>query len=574
VERTVSALVLRATATAMLLAFAGACSPTGIEPAASAPGPRGEVFHEAAAESGLRFRHFNGMSGEHYLPEIMGAGGALFDYDNDGDLDVYLVQGGPLDPAGSEDGSGDRLFRNDLHDGRAAFTDVTVDSGIIGLGYGMGVATGDYDNDGWIDLYVTNFGPNRLLRNRGDGTFEDVTEQTGTDDPRWSVPAAFVDFDRDGRLDLFVGNYVEFRFAVNRVCRSASGQSDYCSPTIYSALPDRLFRNRGDGTFEDVTGAAGLRRAHGNALGVIPIDADLDGWLDLFVANDGTPNQLWMNRAGAAFDDEALLRGCAINMEGRSEASMGVDAADFDGDGDEDLFMTHLRHETNTLYLNRGDGWFDDHSLVSDLGAPSRRFTGFGTGWFDYDLDGRLDLLVVNGAVQALEDLLRAEDPYPLHQRDQLFRNLGEGRFEQTSESAGEYFEISEVGRGAAFGDVDNDGDVDVLITSNNGPVRLLINVAPRTGQWVGLRLVGSPGPRDMLGARVGLVRVGHEPVYRRVRTAGSYASARDPRVLFALGDRDRIERISVEWPSGDQEVFDPVEIDGYSTLRQGDGRP
>jgi hypothetical protein len=541
------------------------------------------VFREAAEATGLVFTHDNGMIGQFYLPEITGAGGAMFDYDNDGDLDVYLVQGVPLgsEPGdtGTAAGQSDRLFRNDLRvepDGSRTlrFVDVTETSGVDATGYGMGVATGDYDNDGWVDLYVTNFGPNQLLRNRGDGTFEDVTAAAGAGDSRWSVPATFFDYDHDGWLDLYVGNYVDYSHAVNKICRSASGVADYCSPNVYGSVLDRLLHNRGDGTFENVTTRAGLSKAYGNALGVIPTDFDNDGFIDLFVANDGTDNQLWMNRGDGTFADEALLRGCAVNMEGRAEASMGVDAGDFDRDGDEDLFITHLKHETNTLYLNRGDGSFDDHSVLSDLGAPSRDLTGFGTSWFDYDLDGWLDLLVVNGAVQSLEELVAAGDPYPLHQPDQLYRNLGNGRFRDVSETASPYFRLSDVGRGAVFGDLDNDGDTDIIVCNNNGPVRLLINEAANPEHGLGVVLMAAGGPRDPLGARVGFFREGEPTLWRRVRTAGSYASAGDPRVLVGLGGRAPVDRVRVEWPSGRIEEWNDVATGAYVTLEEGAGRP
>ena len=534
------------------------------------------IFRERAAETGLDFRHVNGMTGKYYLPEITGAGAAVFDYDNDGDLDVYLVQGGALgETAGAGTSVSDRLFRNDLvggGDGVLRFTDVTTASGIDATEYGMGVATGDYDNDGDVDLYVTSFGPNRLFRNNGDGTFEDVTARAGVDDPSWSVPAAFFDYDRDGWLDLYVGNYVEFSYAVNKVCVSASGIEDYCSPNIYPAASDRLFHNEGDGTFEDVTAPAGLLAASGNALGAIPEDFDDDGWIDVFVANDGNDNQLWMNRGDGTFADEALVRGCAVNMEGRAEASMGVDVGDFDRDGDVDLFMTHLRHETNTLYVNRGDGIFDDLTVRSDLGGASRDYTGFGTAWLDFDLDGWLDLLVVNGAVQSLDHLVAAGDPFPLHQKDQLYRNLGDGRFRELSAGAGPYFELSDVGRGAAYGDIDNDGDTDVVVTNNNGPARLLLNEARREGASVGIVLEAGSGPRDAPGARIE-VRTSRGPtLWHRVRTAGSYASASDPRVLLGLGPKARIERMRVEWPTGRIEEFDAPELDRYTTLVEGSG--
>ncbi|HUO87448.1 MAG TPA: VCBS repeat-containing protein, partial [Thermoanaerobaculia bacterium] len=415
---------------------------------AGAAAPPPPPFLEAD-DVGLDFVHVNGRHGELYFVENVGAGAALFDYDGDGDLDLYLVQGEALGPEAQRQGVGDRLFRNDLTrdaDGRPVlrFTDVTAEAGLAEGEYGMGVAAGDFDGDGHVDLYVTNWGPNRLWRNRGDGTFEDVTAASGTGEPRWSVSATFVDYDRDGDLDLFVGNYVAFSYAVHKVCRSESGLRDYCTPLAFAAESDRLFENRGDGTFADATRAAGLDRVEpAGALGVVAADLDGDGWVDLYVANDLAPNHLWINRGDGTFREEALLAGCAVDGQGRAQASMGVDAADFDGDGDEDLFLTHLTGEANTLYVNDGSGMFRDGSIAAGLAAPSLPFTGFGTAFLDYDGDGRLDLLAANGAVRQIEALARAGDPYPLHQTNQLFRNLGAGadgrvRFADVSAAAGE----------------------------------------------------------------------------------------------------------------------------------------
>ena len=453
------------------------------------------------------------------------------------------------------------------------FTDVTEAAGIRAAGYGMGVTTGDFDNDGWPDLYVTNFGSNQLWRNNADGRFSDVTAQAGVDDPRWSVSAAFLDFDRDGWLDLYVGNYVNFSFSNHIVCRSNSSAQDYCSPLAYNGLPDRLFRNRGDGRFEDVSARARIIRDFGGALGVVVGDYNGDGWLDIYVANDGVANQLWINRGDGTFANEALLAGVAVNMEGTAEASMGVDAADYDGDGDEDLFMTHLLGETNTLYVNNGQAWFEDRSLATGLAAPSKAYTSFGTGWFDYDNDGWLDLFVANGEVKTIPALAQAGDRYPLHQTNQLFRNLGNGRFQEVTAQAGAAFALSEVSRGAAFGDVDNDGDTDILLLNNNGPVRLLLNQVGAQHHWLGLRVLDRPG-RDALGAWVEVAREAGGRLWRRVRTNGSYASANDPRLLVGLGTDTRVEAVRVHWLDGRVEQWQGLSIDRYTTLRRGQGEP
>jgi hypothetical protein len=545
-----------------------------------------DLFVDATRQAGIDFVHFNGMSGELYYCEMMGAGVALFDYDADGDLDVYLRQGIMLGPNKTlADASfppkslplTDRLYRNDLLDisgrqGPLRFTDVTDSSGIAASDYGMGVAAGDFDNDGHVDLYLTNFGRNVLLHNRGDGTFADVTAESGAADPRWSVSAAFLDFDRDGWLDLFVANYTNFTIATHKPCYAPSGARDYCGPQSYDPVANRLLRNRGDGTFEDVSARAQIVGAYGKALGVSTADFNSDGWIDIYVANDGLPNQLWINQQGAPFKNEALLAGCALNLDGAARAGMGVDAGDFDNDGDEDLFVTNLNTETNTLYVNDGKGWFEDRTTQAGLGAPSLPYTGFGTAWVDFDNDGWLDLMAVNGEVRTIESLARQGDPYPLHQRNQLFRNLGDGRFEEVSASAGAAFELSEVSRGAAFGDVDNDGDTDVVVSNNNGPARLLLNRTDNRKHWLGLRLVDSDGKRDMLGGRATVVRADGPSLMRRARADGSYASANDPRVLVGLGDSTDVVAVRVLWPNGAAESFATVAIDEYTSLIEGTG--
>ena len=452
------------------------------------------------------------------------------------------------------------------------FTDVTEQSGLKSRGYGMGVATGDFDNDGWVDLYRTAFGPNQLFHNNGDGTFTDVSDRTGTGDPRWSVSASFVDFDRDGWLDLFVGNYLDHSIDERIRCYTRTGKRDYCGPRSYRPVPNRLYRNRRNGTFVDVTAEAQVAREFGPALGVVAADFNADGWADVYVANDGEPNLLWINQQNGRFRNTALLAGAALNGLGSAQGSMGVDAGDFDNDGDEDLFVTNLPGEGNTLYVNEGSGLFEDRTARVGLGVPSLPHTGFGAGWFDFDNDGWLDLLVANGAVRIVEDSSRATDVFPLHERNQLFRNLGTGRFEQVTARASAVFELSEVSRGAAFGDLDNDGDVDVLVTNNNGPARLLINHVGQRSHWVGLRLVGGPGRRDMLGARVGVFRNQGPPLWRRARADGSYASANDPRVLVGLGDQAPVSRIRVVWPSGRVEDWTDVAVDRWITLQEGSG--
>ena len=557
------------------------------EPAVAEPPAAPPAFEERATEAGLVFRHLNGGTGRYLLPEIMGSGTALFDFDGDGDLDAYLVQGVELEPgagpASADSSARDRLFRNELAEtGALRFVDVTADSGIESTGYGMGVAAADYDGDGKTDLYVTNFGPNRLWRNLGGGRFEDATAAAAVDDPRWSVPAVFFDYDRDGALDLFIANYVDFNLGSHTLCTFGSGEPDYCSPKTYRPEPDRLFRNLGNGRFDQMTDRAGLAAEFGNGLGAVPADFDLDGRLDLYVANDGTSNQMWMSLGKGRFENRGLFAGAAVNGRGEAEAGMGVDAGDFDGDGDEDLYVTHITGETSTLYLNNGDGLFTDAGMVAGLDAPSLAMTGFGTGWFDFDNDGDLDVLAVNGAVRRLdrarsgaEAAARAaavsDHERRFGQPNQLFRNLGGGRFEDVSALGGASFTAFEVSRGAAFGDVDNDGDTDVLITNNNGPARLMVNVVGQDNGWIGLRLLGGNGKRDALGSLVHVVLDDGRTLTRRVRTAMSYASSSDPRVLAGVGAAG-VEDLRVTWLGGAEESFGPLSTGTYHELRQGHG--
>jgi enediyne biosynthesis protein E4 len=553
---------------------------------------------DAAQSSGLVFNHFNGMSGHFYYPEIMAPGVALLDYDNDGDLDVYVTQGQPLgsDPAVLQAAAArgvlkDRLFRNDTvvnADGTRTirFTDVTEQSGIDIRTYGMGVAVGDFDNDGFVDIYRTGLSGAVLLHNNGDGTFTDVTKRAGVGDgTAWGVSATFFDYDRDGWLDLFVGNYLNYSIAGDVQCQSVTGRRDYCPPNSYRAQPSRLFHNRGDGTFEDVTAKALLGGAYGPALGASTADFNNDGWIDLYVANDGQPNQLWINQHNGTFKDTAFIAGAAVAGTGQAEASMGIDAGDIDNDGDEDLIITNWLDQMNVLYVNDGAGNFEDRRASSGLGAPSLAKTGFGAGWFDVDRDGWLDLFVANGGVATIEAQARAHDPFPLKMTPQLYRNNGTGRFEDVSSRAGAVFKIADVGRGVAFGDIDNDGDTDIVVANSNGPLRLLVNDHPNQNHWVGLRMVGvgrafqarlgdpkRVAPRDQLGARLQIIRDGAPTLWRRVRADGSYASANDPRVLVGLGASAAKPTVKVTWPSGQVETFANVAIDRYTTLTEGSG--
>ncbi|MDH3588119.1 MAG: CRTAC1 family protein [Gammaproteobacteria bacterium] len=557
-----------------------ACSPapqTDLAAPAETPATtKRTIFTDSAAAAGLDFYHANGASGEYYFPEIMGAGVAVLDYDNDGDLDVFAVQGKMLDESAQAlfalpetHVPGHRLFRNELiPEGALRFTDVSDESGVSSETYGMGVATGDYDNDGDVDIYVANVGSNTLLRNDGAGAFSDVTTKAGVGDERWSVSASFFDYDRDGDLDLFVANYVSFYLSNTTACRNHAGHQDYCDPTVYKPARDRLYRNDGNGRFSDVTAETGLDAAFGNGLGVTAADFDLDGWPDLYVANDKMANQLWMNRGDGRFVDRALIAGAAYNADGAAEASMGVTAGDYDSDGDDDLFLTHLGVQTNTLYSNDGEGSFVDVTEAARLAIPSLGFTGFGTEWFDVDNDGRLDLFSANGAV-AIETDQMGIDPYPYRQADQLFRNAGAGRFEDLGVDAA--LGVQAVSRGAAFGDIDNDGDLDIVVSNNNGPLRLLINEIGNEQHWLALRLLNKSN-RDAIGARVAVLRAETEPLWRRVHTDGSYASASDPRLHVGLGGTADPVAVEVTWPDGSRERWTALAADTLHVLTHGGG--
>ena len=554
-SRIVCAAAMRRSSTFALVLLAAvlpACGEAdgGADVSRAVPAPE-PVFFERASEAGLDFVHHNGAVGDYNYPELLVGGGALLDFDEDGLLDVYLVQSGPVPgapEAATSAGSaanrpGNRLYRN-LGDG--TFEEVTDAAGVGDTSYGAGATAADFDRDSLVDLYVTNVGPNRLYRNLGDGTFGDVTEPAGVGDPAWSSSSVFFDYDGDLDLDLFVANYVVWSAARERPCLGPNGLRNYCNPAEYPPAPDTLYRNDGGGRFTDVSEAAGIRSVAGPGLGVVAADLDGDGLTDLYVANDQAPNHLWLNRGDGTFREDALSRGAALNELGQPEAGMGIAVADPDGDGDLDLFLTHLSGETNTFYRNDGGGFFQDVTDEARLGGVSQPYTGFGTSWFDYDADGVLDLFVANGKVTPGDTAA-----FDYREPNQLLRGTQSGRYEDVSGRAGAAMELLEVSRGAAFGDLDNDGDVDIVVVNNEGPARLLRNEVGNASSWLIVDLCGGGVlDRSAVGSRV-TVQAGGRSWTRDVMPARSFAVANDPRVHFSFGDILGVDHIRVDWSHG-----------------------
>jgi hypothetical protein len=530
----------------------------------------------------LDFWHFSGATGALNLTEINGSGAALVDYDNDGDLDLYLVQGAvegagkatvPVPPGWKP---GNRLFRNNLiPSGKLTFTDVTEEAGVGYKGLGMGVAAGDYDNDGNIDLYVTNVGRNVLYHNNGNGTFTDVTKAAGVESSGWSSSAAFIDYDRDGLLDLVVVHYVEF---YSRNCYEPEGRRDYCGPVNYERTVTQLFRNLGNGKFKDVTAAVGLDAKRGPGLGILTGDFNSSGWPSFMVTNDGAANHLWLNEArnqnqsDRVFREDGLAHGLAYAGDGRARAGMGVAAGDVDGAGQLDVVVTNLPHEGFTMFRQQPAGDFTDDTVQTRVLNPSTPHTGFGVGFLDLENRGLLDLFSANGAVKYVNS--QQGDPFPYHERNLLLRNLGKGRgFEDVTAAAGPALERMEVSRAAVFGDVNNDGGMDILVTNNNGPARLLLNTVPDRGHWVLVRLEGVRSNRSGYGSVVELIRKDGTRLKRWVSADGSYLSANDPRVHFGLGKSTEVGAIQIHWPAGGCDSFGQITVDRIVTLREGSGQ-
>lgn len=523
------------------------------------------AFTEVAAQSGLDFGHFSGRTGKRYILEITGSGVGLFDYDGDGDLDAYFVQGARLPGSPSEPSPpGSRLYRND---GSGRFTDVTEEAGVGHAGYGMGVAVGDVDGDGDLDLYVTGYGADVLYRNDGQGRFQDVTAEAGLGDPRWTTSAVFVDGDGDGDLDLYVAGYLDFSPERSPPCE-LRGHPVHCGPDAYDGIPDRLYENDGHGRFRDVSAAMGIGQAGGKGLGVVAGDFDADGDQDIYVANDGTPNFLFINSRNEGrlgFREEGLYYGTAYGQDARALAGMGTDMGDFDDDGDLDIVVTNLDSQTNSVYRNDEGRAATESSTSVGLGASTLPWVGFGVRFFDYDLDGDLDLVVANGHV--MDNVALVKEGASFEQPVMLFENSG-GHFAEPCPGC----LPKGVGRGLATGDVDNDGDLDVLISNNDGAPFLLRNDIAAGRAAIGLKLEGrGPGsPRDAYGARVSWTAEGRRRT-RDVRAGASFCSSSDPRLLLAVPRAEGPQEVAIQWPDGAAETLRLVP-GAYHHAVQGEG--
>ncbi|MCZ6746065.1 MAG: CRTAC1 family protein [Acidobacteria bacterium] len=522
-------------------------------------------FEESAAAMGVTFRHETGAAGELVMQETMGSGLSLLDYDGDGDLDIYFMNSSPMPGWKGEGKPANVLYANN---GDGSFTDVTAKAGVGDTGYGQGSTVGDYDNDGDPDLYVMNHGPNILYRNNNDGTFTDVTAEAGVGDPGWSSSGVFFDADADGDLDLFVTNYCDSSPENNKWCgRKGKEWRAYCTPQVYTMTADTFYRNGGDGRFTDATLEAGIVDRTGKGLGVVSFDYDHDGDIDLHVANDSTPNQLWRNDGTGHFREVGLLVGIAYSEDGRSEAGMGTDAGDYDGDGLQDLLVANLDYETNSVLRNMG-GTFLHMGYTSGIGAMSLGRVGFGLNWLDADNDGNLDVFVANGHI--IQNIKMYNDALSYAQTNQLFLNQVDLTFKEVGETSG--FALPNVARGSAVGDLNGDGLLDIVVSRNGGPAGIYMNRSRGLGHWLRLRLRGTRSNRDGYGSLLAL-KAGGRVQTREVRVTRSYQSSSEATVHFGLGGAEKVDGLTVTWLSGLEESFEVPGVDRVLTLVEGKGR-
>ena len=530
--------------------------------------PQASFFEEIPpSASGIHWTHTGGRSRDMYLPETIGPGCAFLDYDNDGWMDIYLVNSGPCDFYTPPKPLRNALYKNN-RDG--TFTDVTEKAGVPGNAYGMGVAVGDYNGDGFPDLYVTQYPHSILYRNNGNGTFTDVTGKAGVAAPGWSSSAVWFDYDNDGRLDLFVCRFGNFSKAKAIFCGNKdTGVQYYCSPKVVEPNSCWLFHNNGDGTFTDVSKPTGIAALKARAWGVVAADINNDGWMDLFVANDGLENFLLINRGGSKFEEDGLVAGVAYNSFGQARSGMGVDAADYDSDGATDLLVGNIDHEDFALYRNQGKEAFDDVAVRTGVGQATRLLSGWGLKFFDFDNDGTLDLIFANGHP---DTNVKVHTPSVEYQMPMLLLQGTGTKFQNVSTQAGPAFARPIAGRGLALGDFNNDGSVDVLVAVNDGQPILLRNNAARQNHWLGIRLIGRKANIDAVGAVVNYQAGG---LKRRVIKpgGGSFQSSRDPRIVLGLGPATKVDSLEIRWPKpGGMERFEDIPADRYITIVEGQG--